>query len=106
MTTIRHLSVGIVNIKRAEFKHEKVRSIVLQEFRKHSEISMKQERRERGTIVTKLHFFSCTVPQLYMTFKYFDGISYNLVNFVFRATSVWLFNYFQTFAKIKINFFD
>ena len=57
MTRIRHLSVGIINIKRAEFEHEKVRNIILQEFRKHSEISMKQERRERVNKSDKATFF-------------------------------------------------
>ena len=44
-------------MKRAEFEHEKVRNIILQEFRKHSEISMKQERRERVNKSDKATFF-------------------------------------------------
>ena len=57
MAKIRHLWVGIINIKRAEFKHEKVRNIILQEFRKHSKIFMKQERRERVNNSDKTTFF-------------------------------------------------
>ena len=57
MTTIRHLSVGIINIKRKQFKHEKVRNVILQEFRKHSEISMKPGRREQVNNSDKATFF-------------------------------------------------
>ena len=84
---------------------KKMKNSILQEFGKDSNTSLKQEHGKPVNKKEKLHFFWCTTPQLYMTCKHCVGISWNSVNFVSRATCVWLFNYFQTFATIEINFF-